>query len=99
MLCSSARWCDRIGAGERFLAATRRALSDARQWAACTAPSAGPILAPFPKRPSPPQPPPLPFWDIYKAAAKAKLIGSVEAADASAAVEAAEIEFKTDAPS
>jgi len=98
MLCSSARWCDRIGASERFLAANAAALSGARQWTACTALSAGPILAFMPKRPpEPPRPAPSLLWDIYRAASKAKWTGSVEAADADAAVQAAAIEFKTDA--
>jgi hypothetical protein len=50
----------------------------------------------MPKRPSPPQAP-LSSWDIYRAASKARWIGSVEAADADAAIEAAAQEFKTDA--
>jgi hypothetical protein len=37
------------------------------------------------------------WWEICRAASKAKWIGSVEAADADAAVEAAAKEFKTDA--
>jgi hypothetical protein len=49
------------------------------------------------KRPSPPQPPPLSSWDIYRAASKARWIGTVEAADADAAIKATAIEFKTDA--
>ncbi len=40
---------------------------------------------------------PLPSWNIYRAAAKAKWIGSVKAANADAAIEAAAKEFKTDA--
>jgi hypothetical protein len=44
-----------------------------------------------------PEPPPPLSWDIYRAAAKAKWIGSVEAADADAAIEKAVAEFKTDA--
>jgi hypothetical protein len=51
----------------------------------------------MPKRPSPRQPVQLWSWDIYRAASKAKWIGTVEAADADAAVEAAGKEFKTDA--
>ncbi len=52
----------------------------------------------MPKRPSPDKPQPTPLsWDIYRAANKAKLIGSVEAGDAEAAIEKAAIEFKTDA--
>jgi hypothetical protein len=50
----------------------------------------------MPKRPSPSQPTPL-LWDIYRAASKAKWIGTIEAADADAAIEAAAKEFKTDA--
>jgi len=41
-----------------------------------------------------PQPTPL-SWDIYRAASKAKWIGSVEAPDADAAIEAAASEFRT----
>jgi len=37
---------------------------------------------------------PLLRWDIYKAAGKAKLIGTVEAADADAAIQKAAVEFK-----
>ncbi len=51
----------------------------------------------MPKRPSPSQPTPLVSWDIYRAASKAKWIGSVEASDEGSAIEAAAIEFKTDA--
>jgi hypothetical protein len=53
----------------------------------------------MPKRPSPdkPQPTPLWSWDIYRVASKARWIGSVEAADADAAIEKAAAEFKTDA--
>jgi hypothetical protein len=36
-------------------------------------------------------------WDIYRAASKARWIGSVEAADADAAIELAAKEFATDA--
>jgi hypothetical protein len=36
---------------------------------------------------------PLTSWDVYKAAAKAKLLGTVEAADADAPVEKAAAEF------
>ena len=50
------------------------------------------------KRPSPNKPRLTPLsWDIYRAASKAKWIGSVEAADAHAAIEAAAEEFATDA--
>jgi hypothetical protein len=51
-----------------------------------------------PKRSLSPQPPPLFLWDIYRAASKATWIGSVEAADANAAIEVAAIKFKTDVP-
>jgi hypothetical protein len=44
-----------------------------------------------------PEPPPLLSWDIYRAASKAKWIGSVEAPDADAAIEKAAAEFKIDA--
>jgi hypothetical protein len=50
----------------------------------------------MPKRPSPDQSTSL-SWDIYRAASKAKWIGSIEAADADAAIEAAAKEFATDA--
>jgi hypothetical protein len=46
------------------------------------------------KKPEPPNPT---SWDIYRAASKAKRIGSVEAADADAAIEAPAKEFKIDA--
>jgi hypothetical protein len=39
---------------------------------------------------------PLPSWNIYRADGKAKWVGSVKAANASAAVEAAAKEFATD---
>jgi hypothetical protein len=45
------------------------------------------------KQPSKPQAPP-PLWDIYKAAAKAKPFGTVEAADADEAIEKAAKEYK-----
>jgi hypothetical protein len=50
----------------------------------------------MPKRPSlhVPQPAPLWSWDIHRAAAKARWIGTVEAADADAAIQAAAKEFK-----
>ena len=44
----------------------------------------------MPKRPSPPQPPPLSSWDIYKVAKRAVWLGTVEAPDKSAAIEKAE---------
>jgi hypothetical protein len=34
-------------------------------------------------------------WDIYRAASKAKWIGTVESADADAAIEVAAIEFRS----
>jgi hypothetical protein len=43
------------------------------------------------------QPAPLLWWDIYRAASEARWIGSVEAVDADAAIDAAAKEFKTDA--
>jgi hypothetical protein len=51
----------------------------------------------MPKRPSPDKPQPTPLWDIYRAAKKAVWIGTVEAPDADAAIEAAAKEFKTEA--
>jgi hypothetical protein len=39
---------------------------------------------------------PLPSWNIFRADGKAKWIGSVEAANADAAIEAAAKEFATD---
>jgi hypothetical protein len=51
----------------------------------------------MPKRPSPSQPTQLWSWDIYRAAPKARWIGSIEAADAAAAIEKAAEEFKSDA--
>jgi len=44
----------------------------------------------------PRKPKPLPTWEIYIARAKAKHLGSVEAADADAAIEAAAKEFRMD---
>ena len=46
------------------------------------------------KQPTKPQSPPLAVWDVYKAASKAKLIGTVEAADADEAIQKAAAEFK-----
>ena len=37
---------------------------------------------------------PLPRWEIYKAASKAKLIGTIEAANADEAIEKAAKEYK-----
>jgi hypothetical protein len=52
----------------------------------------------MPKRPSPDKLQPTPLsWDIYRAAAKGKWIGTAEATDERDAVEKAAIEFKTDA--
>jgi hypothetical protein len=45
------------------------------------------------KKPELPQPV---RWDIYRAASKARWIGTVEAADSDTAIEAAAEEFKTD---
>jgi hypothetical protein len=47
----------------------------------------------MPKPPSKPQAPPLASWNVYKAAAKAKPLGTVEAADADAAIERGAAEF------
>jgi hypothetical protein len=44
----------------------------------------------------PRKPKPLPTWEIYIARAKAALLGTVEAADADAAIEVAAKEFKAD---
>ena len=44
----------------------------------------------------PRKPKPLPTWEIYIATAKPKHLGTVEAADAEAAIEAAAKEFKVD---
>jgi hypothetical protein len=44
----------------------------------------------------PRQPKPFSTWEIYIARAKAKHLGTVEAADADAAIEAAAKEFKVD---
>jgi hypothetical protein len=49
----------------------------------------------MPKRPSPHKP--QPSWNIYHTAGKAKWIGSVKAANPDAAIEAAAVEFNTDA--
>jgi hypothetical protein len=49
--------------------------------------------AAMPKQPRKPQSPPLIGWDIYKAAAKAKLIGTVESADEAEAIERGAKEF------
>ncbi len=48
----------------------------------------------MPRKPEPPKPT---SWNIYKVAAKVILLGTVEAADKKAAIEAAAKEFKTDA--
>ena len=42
----------------------------------------------------PRKPKPIPTWEIYVARAKAKHLGTVEPADADAAIEAAAKEFK-----
>jgi hypothetical protein len=41
-----------------------------------------------------PEPPPPTIWDIYRAAAKLRPLGTVEAADADEAIEKAAKEFK-----
>jgi hypothetical protein len=46
------------------------------------------------KKPEPPNPT---SWDIYRVANKGKLLGTIEAADTDAAIEAAAKEFKIDA--
>jgi hypothetical protein len=46
------------------------------------------------RKPEPPKPT---SWNIYKVSAKAILLGTVEAPDKKAAIEAAAKEFKTDA--
>jgi hypothetical protein len=52
----------------------------------------------MPKRPSPDKPQPTPLsWDIYRAASKAKWIGSVEESDESSAIEKAADQFKVPA--
>ena len=48
----------------------------------------------MPRKPEPPKPT---SWNIYKVAAKAILLGTVEAPDKKAAIEAGAKEFKTDA--
>jgi 1,2-phenylacetyl-CoA epoxidase PaaB subunit len=44
-----------------------------------------------------PKPPRLVAWDVYRAAHKPKIVGSVQAADADEAVQKAAQEFKVDA--
>jgi hypothetical protein len=53
----------------------------------------------MPKRPSPilEQPTPLSSWDIYRAAAKARWIGTVEAADEGDAIKRGADQFKAPA--
>ena len=46
------------------------------------------------RKPESPTPPQLRAWDIYKVAAKAKWLGTVEAPDKAAAIEKAAQEFK-----
>ncbi len=46
------------------------------------------------KKPEPPKPT---NWDIYRAAAKARLLGTVEAADEGEAIQKAAEQFKTPA--
>jgi hypothetical protein len=43
-----------------------------------------------------PNPPPLPRWDIYRAASRARLVGQVIARSADEAIEAAADVFNTD---
>jgi hypothetical protein len=42
-------------------------------------------------------PPPRYCWDVYRAAARSRWVGQVIATSADAAIEAAAVEFKTDA--
>jgi hypothetical protein len=44
-----------------------------------------------------PEPPKLVTWDVYRAARKPKIVGSVQAADLDEAVQKAAQEFKVDA--
>jgi hypothetical protein len=44
-----------------------------------------------------PEPPKLVTWDVYRAAHKPKIVGSVQAVDADEAVKKASEEFKVDA--
>ena len=44
-----------------------------------------------------PEPPRLMTWDVYRAAHKPKIVGSVQAANAAEAVQKAAQEFKVDA--
>jgi hypothetical protein len=46
------------------------------------------------KKPEPPEPV---TWDVYRAAHKPKIVGSVQAVDAAEAVQKAAQEFKVDA--
>jgi hypothetical protein len=62
---------------------------------ACRRTTRRPILAGMAKPPpEPPTPPQLSSWDIYKVAAKAIWLGTVEAPDKAAAIEKATQEFK-----
>jgi hypothetical protein len=54
-----------------------------------------PILRGMAKKPEPPLAPPT--WTIYKIAAKAVRLGTVEAADEAAAMEKASVEFQVPA--
>ncbi len=47
--------------------------------------------------PRKPEPPPSTSWDVYKVAAKVIWLGTLEAPNKKAAIEAAAKEFKTDA--
>jgi hypothetical protein len=40
--------------------------------------------------------PPLPRWDVYRAASRARWVGQVVAISADAAIEAAAVEYRTD---
>jgi len=57
-------------------------------------PSGEPILAGMPRKPEPLKPK---TWTIYKVAAEAILLGTVEAPDKRAAIKKAAEEFKTEA--
>lgn len=46
------------------------------------------------KQSTKPRSPPLAIWDVYKAAAKAKPLGTLEATDADEAIQKAGTEFK-----
>jgi hypothetical protein len=48
------------------------------------------------KQPQKPQPPPVSSWDIFRAAAKARPLGTVQATDKREAIEKAAKEFRLD---